>query len=239
MQSQDKDRSDFAFKGHFHGDVSANLTGGEANADASASTNSSEVRDAYRQAVEQAVASQVSQTASSRKTQAQEVDEHSTTTNSFERIETFEWNNLANSSPVNLLICQLTVERLTALCLLNEQIGYFDPNTQQPVVKPMSSLSAIVNSVIVPEHREEVQKLLLQQISVVQDWQDNAREFVHKATGPSGEFFQVVPGLTTTVSVVRTNGAIKNFVVPGIAIHTMNNVLPIPQVALVNTAASV
>jgi hypothetical protein len=56
---------------------------------------------------------------------------------------------------------------------------------------------------------------------------------VRKTTGPSGEFFQVIPELSTTVKLKRPDGVVKSFVVPGIAMKTFHNILPIRQAGLI------
>jgi hypothetical protein len=231
-QSRSADQSNFKFDGSFHGEVSAGLTGGSADADAHASTSSREVRDAYQDAVKQAISQQVSQTAQFRQEQAVSVSDTHTDTKEDESIETFEIDNTHSSEGQNYLLCQLAAERLSALCLVNAKIGLFNARTGESILRPLSGLISLVGSVIAPEHQKAVLDAILAQLATVFDYQDQPRTFVQRRTEGGTDFFQVVPNLTTKVELARPNGAIKVFTVPGIAIKTYDNVLPIPQFGL-------
>jgi hypothetical protein len=231
-QSQSRDQSNFKFDASFHGEVDVGLTGGSADADAHASTDSREVRDAFKDAVAKATNDQIASTAEFRTQTSASVSESQTTVSEGESIETFEIDNTNNPQAQNYLLCQLAIERLTALCLVNAKVGFFDASTGQSVLRPLSGLISLVNGVVVAEHQHEVLDALLKQMTTVFDYQDQPRTFVRKADSGAGELFQVVPNLTTEIKLSRPDGSARSFTVPGIATKIYDNILPIPQIGL-------
>jgi hypothetical protein len=233
QQARSTDQSSFKFDASFHGELDLGLLKDSTDANVSASNNSKEVRDSYSSALTSSINDQLSQTEASRSETGKQVSSSTVTTTSTQSIETFELDNHDNPNPLNFMLCQLSVEKLTALCLVNVQIGFHDAAKKEDVVRPLSGLDALLKHAIAPAHRDEVKELILKEISVVQDYQDEARQFVRKTTGPSGEFFQVIPELSTTVKLKRPDGVVKSFVVPGIAMKTFHNILPIRQAGLI------
>jgi hypothetical protein len=229
-QSHSSDQTGFKFDASFHGEVS--VIDDSADADVHASGSSKEVRDAYQDSVSRAVSEQVGSTAAFRKQEATSVSESNSTTTEGESIETFEIDNTHSDHAENYLLCQLAVERLSALCLVGAKIGFRDGRTGDTMLRPLSGLKSLVNDVVLPEHREQVIAAITKQLTTVFDYQDKARTFVRKTASNAGELFQVVPDLTTEVKLVRPDGTKKTFTVPGIALAVYDHVLPIPQVGL-------
>ena len=76
--------------------------------------------------MDDAVNHQLSETQQFRQTSAQETSSAADKTEEGESIETFEIDNTSNPESVTYLLCQLSVEILTALSLINVKLGFFD-----------------------------------------------------------------------------------------------------------------
>jgi hypothetical protein len=241
-QSFAEDHSAWQFDASFYGEVDVGLTGGSADATAHASSSSAAVHDAYRNAVEQAVQQQVAQTDKYRTERKSERQDSQSNLEEGESISTFEIDNLNNPESCTYLLVQLSIERLTALSLINAQIGFFDPRTNRLETVPLSGLDDLLARVIADAgNRATVRAALLQQLTTVMDYHDEPRPFVEERPMPPGSarptFLRVIPDLVTDVSIRRVDGAVKKFTVPGIALKTSYRVLAIPQIGMARSAA--
>lgn len=241
-QAGSQDHSDWKVDASFHGEVDVGLTGGSADANAHASGSSNEVRDSYRNAVDDAVNRQIKSTDEFRKERKSDQQSSSAALEEGESIETKEIDNSQHKEPQNYLMCQLSVERLTALSLMNAKLGFFDARANKFELVPLSGMDTLLGRVI-PDagNRAQIRTNILKQISTVFDYRDDPRPFVEEVPLPNGstgaKFCRVVHDLNTEVEIRRADGAVKRFDVPGIAVSATYRVLPIPVCGVVRGVA--
>jgi hypothetical protein len=246
QQSQSRDRSDWKFDASFHGEANVGLSGGSADADAhassrsnavhDASSQSNEIRDAYRSAVDSAINQQVTKTESFRKQTATTVNDATAKLEEGESIETFEIDNPGPES-VTFACVQLSVERLTALSLVDAKLGFFDARAKKFGLVPLSGMDTLLNRVITEEgNRALIRKIIISMLAEVADYRDEIRNFIVETPKPGSAtetYWRVIPDLQTEVTIQRPGGLVKKFAVPGIATKAQYSVLNLPKVGLV------
>jgi hypothetical protein len=251
QQSQARDRSDWKFDASFHGEVDVGLTGGSADADAhassqsnavrDASSRSNETRDAYRSAVDSAVNQQVTKTEGFRKQTATTVNDGTAKLEEGESIETFEIDNPGPES-VTFACVQLSIERLTALSLVDAKIGFFDARAKKFGLVPLSGMDTLLNRVITEEgKRTLIRKVIISMLAEVADYRDEIRNFIVETPKPGSAtemYWRVIPDLQTEVTIHRPDGLVKTFAVPGIATKARYRVLNLPKVGLVRLGSN-
>ncbi len=242
-QSGSKSHSDWQFDASFHAEAEIGFGSGSVDAEAHAKGASNEVRDSYRNAVDSAVSEQVSATESSRNQTARTSESEVKDVKEDESVETFELNNLDSEDVLSMMLCQLSVERLTALSLVNVKLGFFDAAAKRFEITPLSGLTTLLERVI-PDtaHRASVRAVIVSMLENVFDYHDEARKLIEKrmlegGTGDRAFYYRVVPDLRTDVQVLRTNGSAATFTVPGIAIKSRYSVTPIPYFGMVRGTA--
>lgn len=244
-QAGARERTQFKFDASFHGELDVGLTGGSTDADVHAAGSTSAVRDSFKNAVDQSVDQQVSATEQYRTQQAATVSNTEERVDEGESIQTYELDNTANRSSVTYMLCQLAVERMTALSLVNVQLGLLNARTGSLETTALSNMDTLLARAFPQaEHRSSVRKVLLDQLSRVLDYRDEPRQLVEKYAIPTAqagidhEYYRVVPELSSEVSVKRPDGSRRTFVAPGIVVKTDYRVTTVPQLGLARGVAA-
>lgn len=243
-QEQFHERSDWKFDASMHGEASWGPTEGEANADVHASGAFNGARDSFKSGVEAAVNTQVSSTEQFRKQTATEVANKTEQLEEGESIETFEIDNLANPESTQYVLCQLAVEKLTVLSLINVKLGLYDARSKQFAVFPLSGMDQLLEKAIKePAHRDIIRNKIVAELMTYFDYEDKPHAVIEKSSVPSGgeqagrTLIRFRTDLTTPVTILRPDGSNKKFTVKGIALDTAYRVLPVTQVGLARGVA--
>lgn len=244
-QEHFKERSDWKFDASMHGDASWDPGGGDVNAEAHASGSFNGTRDSFKSGVEGAVNKQVSSTEQFRKQTATEVANKTEQLEEGESIETFEIDNLANPESTQYVLCQLAVEKLTVLSLINVKLGLYDARSKQFAVFPLSGMDQLLEKAIKEAaHRDIIRKKIVSELMTYFDYEDKPHAVIEESAVPSGgeqagrTLVRFRTDLTTPVTITRPDGSKKKFTVKGIALDTAYRVLPVTQVGLARGIAS-
>lgn len=229
------DASTFAMDASFHGEVSTLSQSADANV--SVSSNSSSVRDEFRSSVDSAVDQQVSNTDAYRKvSQASETQTMSTQSEEV-RTETYSVENPTDET-VTFMMFQLSRERVTALCLVDVELVFYNPRTGQTVRKSIGGTDELLADIIAdPEHRAQVRAMILQQMSPIFDCMHQPRRMVEEFEYESRKYLRVVPELKTEVKIDRGDGAVGSFTFPGIALNKKYRVMMLPHLGMGRASA--
>ena len=196
--------------------------------DLNARTSSTAVHDGVSDAVQSAVQKQALSTKSATAEQQVRVDDKTSNSNSDERQDTLFIDNSKNASGVNYAICRLGVEKITALCLVNVMIGFYDARLNQTTEHPITQLDEVLQSAIADDvNRAELREKLIQWLAKpVFDCNSEPRKLVKQATFEGTHYLTVVPDLKTKINIERSDGTPCSVTVPGIALNKQYRIMP-------------